>query len=61
MLVKFGFKLSSDVQLIDHDSNADVRNLVLPQAPENIDDIDIKIAELMVTRDHLIGVQRDVV
>jgi hypothetical protein len=35
-----------------------MRYLVLPQAPENIDDIDMKTAEALVTRDHLIGVRR---
>ena len=58
VLAEFGLKLSSDIQLIVHDSNADMRYLVLPQAPENIDDIDMKTAEAMVTRDHLIGVRR---
>lgn len=58
VLAEFGLELPSDIQLIVHDSNADMRYLVLPQAPENIDDIDMKTAETMVTRDHLIGVRR---
>jgi hypothetical protein len=58
VLAEFGLELSLDIQLIVHDSNADMRYLVLPQAPENIDDIDMKTAEALVTRDHLIGVRR---
>lgn len=58
VLAEFGLELPSDIQLIVHDSNADMRYLVLPQAPENIDDIDMKTAETIVTRDHLIGVRR---
>ena len=58
VLAEFGLELPLDIQLIVHDSNADMRYLVLPQAPENIDDIDLKTAEAMVTRDHLIGVRR---
>lgn len=58
VLAEFGLDLPLDVQLIVHDSNADMRYLVLPQAPENIDDIDMKTAEAMVTRDQLIGVRR---
>lgn len=58
VLAEFGLELPLDIQLIVHDSNADMRYLVLPQAPENIDDIDIKTAEALVTRDHLIGVRR---
>ncbi|MEO9457417.1 MAG: nitrile hydratase subunit alpha [Lentilitoribacter sp.] len=58
VLAEFGLELSLDIQLIVHDSNADMRYLVLPQAPENIDDIDMKTAETLVTRDHLIGVRR---
>lgn len=58
VLAEFGLDLPLDIQLIVHDSNADMRYLVLPQAPENIDDIDMKTAEALVTRDHLIGVRR---
>lgn len=58
VLAEFGLELSLDIQLIVHDSNADMRYLVLPQAPENIDDIDMKTAEALVTRDCLIGVRR---
>ncbi|MGJ8531302.1 MAG: nitrile hydratase subunit alpha [Alphaproteobacteria bacterium] len=58
VLSEFGLDLEGDVQLIVHDSNADMRYLVLPQAPAGVEQMDADGLEAMVTRDHLIGVSR---
>lgn len=58
VLSEFGLDLEEDVQLIVHDSNADMRYLVLPQAPVGVAQMEADGLEAMVTRDHLIGVSR---
>lgn len=58
VLSEFGLDLEDDVQLIVHDSNADMRYLVLPQAPGGVEQMEADGLEAMVTRDHLIGVSR---
>lgn len=58
VLAEFGLDLPQDIQLIVHDSNADMRYLVLPQPPAHIDQLDAAAIEAMVTRDQLIGVSR---
>ncbi|MEP0521053.1 MAG: nitrile hydratase subunit alpha [Hyphomicrobiales bacterium] len=58
VLAEFGLELDEDIQLIVHDSNADMRYLVLPQPPENIGSLDFGAIEALVTRDQLIGVSR---
>ena len=58
VLAEFGLELSPDIDLIVHDSNADMRYLVLPQRPEGADSLDIAALEALVTRDRLIGVAR---
>lgn len=58
VLSEFGLDLEEDVQLIVHDSNADMRYLVLPQAPAGVAQMEADDLEAMVTRDHLIGVSR---
>lgn len=58
VLAEFGLNLPDDIQLIVHDSNADMRYLVLPQPPENIETLDSAAIEAAVTRDQLIGVSR---
>lgn len=58
VLSEFGLDLEDDVQLIVHDSNADMRYLVLPQAPAGVEQVEADGLEAMVTRDHLIGVSR---
>ncbi|MEO9652080.1 MAG: nitrile hydratase subunit alpha [Roseobacter sp.] len=58
VLAEFGLELSDDIQLIVHDSNADMRYLVLPEPPENVSALDVDSLEAMVTRDQLIGVSR---
>lgn len=58
VLSEFGLDLADDIQLVVHDSNADMRYLVLPQAPQNAATMDLASLEAMVTRDQLIGVSR---
>lgn len=58
VLAEFGLELPEDIQLIVHDSNADMRYLVLPQPPANIEVLDADVIEAMITRDRLIGVSR---
>lgn len=60
VLSEFGLDLSEEITLTVHDSNADMRYLVLPQPPENAGDLDAQTLKSMVTRDHLIGVARRV-
>ncbi|MDW3225739.1 MAG: nitrile hydratase subunit alpha [Paracoccaceae bacterium] len=58
VLSEFGLDLSDDIQLIVHDSNADMRYLVLPQPPEGVEQRDLKTLEAMITRNQLVGVSR---
>ncbi|MEH6724555.1 MAG: nitrile hydratase subunit alpha [Hyphomicrobiales bacterium] len=58
VLSEFGLDLDENIQLIVHDSNADMRYLVLPQAPAGLAQMDPDGLEAMVTRDHLVGVSR---
>ena len=59
VLAEFGLELPRTVALTVHDSNADMRYLVLPQRPDWARDHDLPELEALVTRDHLIGVARD--
>ncbi|MEP9352441.1 nitrile hydratase subunit alpha [Xanthobacter sp. KR7-65] len=56
VLKEFGLELPAGVQLVVHDSNADMRYLVLPQRPEGTDDLDEAALADLVTRDCMIGV-----
>lgn len=58
VLCEFGLDLSDDIQLIVHDSNADMRYLVLPQPPEDVEQLDLETLEAMITRNQLVGVSR---
>ncbi len=58
VLAEFGTVLPDDMELIVHDSNADMRYLVLPEPPESLSDINETEMESLVTRDRLIGVMR---
>lgn len=58
VLSEFGLDLPQDMQLIVHDSNADMRYLVLPEPPKDIENHDLDALETMVSRDQLIGVAR---
>jgi len=58
VLAEFGLDLPEDVQLTIHDSNADMRYLVLPEPLEAWHDMSADDLLASVTRDHLIGVAR---
>ena len=58
VLEEFGLVLGPDIQVDIHDSNADMRYLVLPQAPDGAAGMDPELLVSQVTRDHLIGVMR---
>ena len=58
VLREFGTDLSKDIELIVHDSNADMRYLVLPEAPGDVSNLNAAELEALVTRDRLIGVAR---
>lgn len=58
VLAEFGTDLSPDMELIVHDSNADMRYLVLPEPPEELDLKSMEELEAEVTRNRLIGVTR---
>lgn len=60
VLKEFGLDLPMEVQLDVHDSNADMRYLVLPAAPAGVGRFDLTQLEAMISRDHLIGVAREV-
>lgn len=56
VLKEFGTELSDAMQVRVHDSNADLRYLVLPQRPEGTEDWSAEQLEALVTRDSMIGV-----
>lgn len=58
MLSEFGLDLEDENQLVVYDGNADMRYLVLPQAPAESEQMQPDDLEAMVTRDHLVGVSR---
>ncbi|MEL6317075.1 MAG: nitrile hydratase subunit alpha, partial [Pseudomonadota bacterium] len=60
VLAEFGLELGPGVDLIVHDSNADMRYLVLPEPPEGAAAAGAEALEACVTRDHMIGVARRV-
>ena len=60
VLKEFGLDLPMKVRLDVHDSNADMRYLVLPEPPADLHKRDLSEWEVMISRDHLIGVARDV-
>jgi nitrile hydratase len=59
VLAEFGLSLPPEVALTVHDSNADMRYLVLPQLPDWATGVEASQLEALVTRDHLIGVARE--
>ncbi len=59
VLAEFGVKLSDDVDVRVHDSTAELRYMVLPQRPAGTDDWSEEKLAALVTRDSLIGTQRD--
>ena len=59
VLAEFGVKLHDDVDVRVHDSTAELRYMVLPQRPAGTDDWSEDKLGALVTRDSLIGTQRD--
>lgn len=59
VLAEFGVELAGDVDVRVHDSTAELRYMVLPQRPEGTEDWDEERLAGLVTRDSLIGTQRD--
>jgi len=59
VLIEFGVELSNDVEIRVHDSTAECRYMVLPQRPSGTDDWSQERLAALVTRDSLIGTQRD--
>lgn len=55
VLREFGVEIGSDVRVRVHDSNADMRYLVLPLRPVGSEDLDEGALSRLVTRDSLIG------
>ena len=58
VLAEFGTDLPDDMNLVIHDSNADMRYLVLPEPPADVRELGASELEALVTRDRLIGVTR---
>lgn len=61
VLAEFGVELDDEVEVRVHDSTAELRYLVLPQRPAGTDDWSEERLAALVTRDALIGTQRDLV
>jgi hypothetical protein len=58
VLAEFGLVLPDNVELRVHDSNADMRYLVLPERPKGSDALDVARLSELVTRDCMIGVAK---
>ena len=61
VLAEFGVTLGDDVEVRVHDSTAELRYMVLPQRPGGTDDWHEDRLAAIVTRDSLIGTQRELV
>jgi nitrile hydratase len=53
---EFGLELDEEVEVIVHDSTADIRYMVLPQRPSGTEGMSEEELAQLVTRDCLIGV-----
>jgi nitrile hydratase len=53
---EFGFEPPEDVEVLVHDSTADVRYMVLPMRPSGTENLDEEELARLVTRDSLVGV-----
>jgi nitrile hydratase len=53
---EFGFEPPDGVEVVVHDSTADMRYMVLPMRPSGTDDVSEEELAELVTRDSLIGV-----
>jgi nitrile hydratase len=58
VLAEFGLTLPDDVELRVHDSNADMRYLVLPERPVGAEGMSEAHLAALVTRDSMIGVAK---
>lgn len=58
VLAEFGLTLPDDVELRVHDSNADMRYLVLPERPVGAEGMSEADLAALVTRDSMIGVAK---
>lgn len=59
VLAEFGVALGDNIEVRVHDSTAELRYMVLPQRPAGTDNWPEKRLAALVTRDSLIGTQRD--
>jgi nitrile hydratase len=59
VLSEFGVELDDDVDVRVHDSTAELRYMVLPQRPAGTEDWSEEALAGLVTRDSLVGTQRD--
>jgi nitrile hydratase len=59
VLAEFGVELNDDVDVKVHDSTAELRYMVLPQRPADTDDWSEEQLAALVTRDSLVGTQRE--
>jgi nitrile hydratase len=58
VLAEFGLTLPPTTAILVHDSNADMRFLVLPQRPEGTEHLSEDDLARLVTRDSIIGVSQ---
>lgn len=56
VLSEFGLTLGGGTAIHVHDSNADMRYMVLPQRPVGTENLSLAELAALITRDHLIGV-----
>jgi nitrile hydratase subunit alpha len=56
VMAEFGLELDEEVEVIVHDSTADIRYMVLPMRPPGTEDLGEEELARLVTRDCLIGV-----
>lgn len=59
VLAEFGVEVGGDVEVRVHDSTAELRYMVLPQRPAGTDGWDENRLAALVTRDSLVGTQRE--
>ena len=57
VLAEFGTILSPDVEIRVHDSNADMRYLILPMRPDGTEEWSEEKLTSIISRDHLVGVR----
>jgi nitrile hydratase len=59
VLAEFGVELSDDIDVRVHDSTAELRYMILPQRPAGTDNWSEEQLAALITRDSLIGTQRE--